>query len=63
MVTQNEKVVELTIHHVATHRKAGVVNGIQKLDNGKTIAISDVYEFANTRGTMIPETSKAFIKI
>lgn len=29
------KVVELTIEHVATHGKAGVVNGIRKLAKGK----------------------------
>jgi hypothetical protein len=60
---KNEKAAELTIHHVATHGKAGAANGIRKLKNGKTRAFCDVYEFRGTTGTRVKEIASYVIDI
>jgi hypothetical protein len=52
---KNEKPLELTIHHVATHGRAGAVNGTRKMKSGKTIAFCNVYVFGNTKGTVVRE--------
>jgi hypothetical protein len=57
------KVAELTIQHVATHGKAGAVNGIKKLANGKTVGFCDFYEFGDTKGTLIKEITTYQIEI
>ena len=59
---KNDKVVQLTVHHVATHGKAGAVNGTLKLKNGKTNAFCDVYEFSNTKGTVVKEITSYVIE-
>jgi hypothetical protein len=46
---------ELTVLHVATHGKAGAVNGTLKTVNGTTIAFCDVVEFGNAKGTNLKE--------
>jgi hypothetical protein len=53
----------LTIHHVASHGKAGAVDGTQKMENGEMFAYCDVYEFGNTKGTMISEIISYVIPI
>lgn len=60
---KNEKVEELTMQHVATHGKAGAVNGTTKSKNGKTYAFCDVYEFSNTKGTAVKEMTSYVIEI
>jgi hypothetical protein len=50
-----EKPVEVFIHHVVTHGKAGAVNGTLKLKSGKTISFCHVYEFTNTKGEGIQQ--------
>jgi hypothetical protein len=57
------KVAELTIQNVVTHGKAGAVNGIRKLTNGKTVGFCDVYEFGNTKGTLVKEITTYQIEI
>src|SRR5688500_17957398 len=42
---KDDKAEELTIHHIATHGKAGVVDGTIKFKNGNTVAYCNVYEF------------------
>lgn len=59
---KNEKVVQLTVHHVATHGKAGAVNGTLKLRNGKTNAFCDIYEFNNTKGMVVKEITSYIIE-
>ena len=61
--SQNARVVELTIQHVATHGKAGAVNGTQKLRSGMAIAFCNFYEFFNTQGTAIKEITSYVIEI
>jgi len=58
-----DKVEELTIHHVVSHGKAGAVNGISKLNNGKKIAFCDVYEFSGAKGTSVREIVSYLIEI
>lgn len=47
------KVTELAVQHVATHGRAGAVNGTLELTNGTTLAFCDVFEFGNTKGTIV----------
>ena len=57
------KVTQLTIQHVATHGKAGAVNGIKELADGKTFGFCDVYEFGNSKGTLVREITTYQIEI
>ena len=60
---KDDKAVQLTVQHVATHGKAGAVNGTTKLKNEKTRAFCDVYEFSNTKGTTVKEITSYIIQI
>lgn len=57
------KVIELTIHHVVTHGKAGAVNGMLKLENGTTRAFCDIYEFSGAKGTKVNKITSYSINI
>ena len=48
-----DEIAALTIRHVLSHGKAGAVDGTQKYKNGGTAAFCNVYEFGNTKGTLI----------
>lgn len=61
--TKNTKVLELTIHHVITHGKAGAVNGMLKLESGTTRAFCDIYEFSGAKGTKVNEITSYSIDI
>jgi len=50
---QNDKAVELIIHHVATHGKAGAVDGTITRKSGQRQAFCDVYEFNGAKGTSV----------
>jgi len=50
---RKDKVAEIIIQHVSTHGRAGAVNGTKKLENGKSFAFCDVYEFSGAKGTSI----------
>ena len=54
---------ELTIHHIATHGKAGAVDGTLTFKNGKRRAFCDVYEFSNSKGTSVKEITSYRIEI
>ena len=60
---KNEKPAELTIHHIATHGKAGAADGRLKFKNGKTVAYCNVYEFGNTKGKNVKEIISYEIEI
>jgi hypothetical protein len=60
---KNDKVTELTIHHIATHGKAGAVDGRMKFEKGKTIAYCNVYEFSSAKGTIVREISSYEIEL
>lgn len=59
---KNEKVVELNIHHIATHGKAGAVDGTLKFEN-RSLAFCYVYEFSNAKGIAIKEITSYIIEI
>jgi len=61
--SENDKVSLLTIHHIASHGKAGAVDGTQKLMDGELLAFCDVYGFGNTKGTLISEVTSYVIPI
>jgi hypothetical protein len=60
---KNDKVMELSIHHIATHGKAGAVDGRMKLKSGKINAFCNIYEFSNAKGTAIKEIISYRIEI
>jgi hypothetical protein len=60
---KNERAVEMTIHHIATHAKSGAANGTTRLKNGKVLSFCDVYEFSDTRGTSVREITSYVIEI
>lgn len=62
-LTKKETVEVLTIRHVATHGKAGAVDGTLRLEDGKLRAFCDVYEFSNSKGSAIKEITSYFIEI
>lgn len=57
-----EKVATLTVKHVATHGKAGAVDGTMTFANGKTRAFCDVYEFGNAKGENVKEITSYVIE-
>ena len=59
----NASVEEITIQHVVTHGKAGAVNGIRKLEDGKTVAFCDVVEFNGAKATHVKEITSYGIEI
>lgn len=59
---KKEKAIQLTVHHVATHGKAGAVNGTGKLKNGKTYAFCDVYEFSSAKAVEVREITSYVIE-
>ena len=58
---KSDKATTLTIKHIATHGKAGAVDGTIKMKNGKTRAFCDVYEFGNAKGTRVKEITSYMI--
>ena len=60
---KSDKAVQLTVHHVATHGKAGAVNGTTKMKDGKTRAFCDVYEFSNSKGNTVKEITSYIIEV
>ena len=60
---KKDKADQLTVHHVATHGKAGAVNGTTQLKDGKTYAFCDVYEFSNSKGIAVKEITSYVIEI
>jgi len=57
------KTEELTVQHIATHGKAGAVNGVMRLKSGRTYAFCDMYEFKDTKGTGVKEITSYVIEI
>lgn len=60
---KNDRVSSLTIHHIGSHGKAGAVDGTQKSEAGELLAFCNVYEFGNTKGTLISEVTSYVIPI
>ena len=60
---KNVKITEMAIHHIATHGKSGAANGTTKLKNGKILGFCDVYEFKDTKGTLVKEITSYVIEI
>ena len=60
---KDDKAVQLTVQHVATHGKAGAVNGTTKMKDGKTRAFCDVYEFSNSKGNTVKEITSYVIEV
>ena len=60
---KSNDVAELTIQHIATHGKAGAVNGSIKFKDGTVRAFCDMYEFMDAKGTRIKEITSYVIEI
>ncbi len=61
--TKMNKATALTLHKIVTHGKEGAVNGAVVTENGKHYAFCDVYEFTNTKGTIIKSIASYVIEI
>jgi hypothetical protein len=61
--SKKKKVAQLNIRHIATHGKAGAVDGTLKFKPGKNRAFCDVYEFSNTKGNSVKEIISYVIEI
>lgn len=59
---KGDKNTTLTIRHIATHGKAGAVDGTIKLSNGKTLEFCDVFEFKNSMGKSVREITSYVIE-
>lgn len=55
--------IELTIKHVSSHGKAGAVDGIRKMADGKTFAYCYIYGFSSVKYTHIKEITSFVIEI
>lgn len=60
---KNDKAVQLNIDHIATHGKAGAVDGRIILKSKKKYAFCHVYEFSNAKGIAIKEITSYVIEI
>jgi hypothetical protein len=54
---------KLRIDHVATHGKAGAVDGTRTLTNGRTLAFCNVYEFSNAKGSLVRAITSYIIEV
>lgn len=59
---KGDKETTLTIKHIATHGKAGAVDGTIQLGNGRTLEFCDVFEFSNSTGTSVKEITSYVIE-
>ena len=60
---KENNVLELTVHHVATHGRAGAVNGTRKFKDKNEQGFCHVYEFRDTKGTSIKEITSYVIEV
>ena len=60
---KEDKIVELTIQHVATHGKTGAVDGKIKRNAGSLQAFCHVYEFQGAKATSIRAMTSYVIEI
>lgn len=61
--SKRDPALKLHIHHIATHGKAGAVDGRIQFKSGKTQAFCNMYEFGNAKGTNIKEITSYLIEI
>ncbi len=57
---RNNGVIELTINTIVTHGYDGVVDGLLKFQNGKTVAFCDIYRFSSPRNNAPIKTMKTY---
>jgi hypothetical protein len=60
---KKNKVLELSIEHIATHGKAGAADGKIKMENGRTFGFCDVFEFNGAKGTSIRSITSYVIEL
>jgi hypothetical protein len=60
---KTDKVVEMAVHHIATHGKCGAANGTTKLKNGQTLTFCDGYELKDMKGALVKEITSYIIEI
>ncbi len=61
-LAEMRQAAEITIQHVVSHGKAGAVNGTRVLENGKTYAFCDVYEFSSAKAASVKEITSYVIE-
>ena len=60
---KNDKPVELILDHVATHGRAGAVDGRIRFKNKNPQGFCHMYEFSNARGDAVKEIISYIIEI
>jgi ketosteroid isomerase-like protein len=55
--------LELNIKHVSSHGKAGAVDGVRTMADGKTFAFAFIYVFSSVKYTLIKEITSFVIPI
>ena len=59
---KNDQAAMLKIQHIATHGKAGTVNGTRTSKKGKTLGFCNVYEFKDSRASSVKEITSYVIE-
>lgn len=60
---KKNKILELSIDHIATHGKTGAADGEIKMGSGKTFGFCDVFEFNGAKATGIRAITSYVIEI
>ena len=60
---KEHQAIELHIHHIATHGKAGAVDGMLLFKDGRRRVFCDVYAFSNAKGTSVQEITSYVIEL
>jgi len=60
---KNDQALELILDHVATHGRAGAVDGRIRFKNKNTQGFCHVYEFSNAKGDAVNEIISYVIEI
>ena len=60
---KNDEALELILDHVATHGRAGAVDGRIRFKNKNTQGFCQVYEFSNAKGDAVNEMMSYMIEI
>jgi len=55
--------LELVIKHVLSHGRAGAVDGVRKMADGKTFSFCHIYVFSSVKYTHIKEITSFVIRI
>lgn len=59
----SSETIELMVEHVSSHGRAGAVDGVRKMADGKKLAYCHIYVFSSVKYTLIKEITSFVIEI